>query len=233
MEQAGGVTLYGEDAVVMGDLALHPSLHFRPEPAPAGTQPDTWARMLAVFDGHGLMGKEAARIAADRLMAESTLLIGEMSRGLLARDVEFVKAIERRKFEVLDAHLEQCLRSPTGGTTCSAVQLVRVQSRLFLVSSNVGDSPVLLVDNKTKKVRLISGRHSWDNPEERHKYLQRCASLGLPPREVVYGRINCGGMRMEDLRGGMDEPFLMYKPGTAIIDPAPRDHLCRQVPHQT
>jgi hypothetical protein len=59
--------------------------------------------------------------------------------------------------------------------------------------------------------------------------LTRCSRLGLEAREVVYGRINCGGMRMEDLNGEYEQPFLMYRPGTATVDERTRDHLSRIV----
>ena len=108
------------------------------------------------------------------------------------------------------------------------VQFHAALGKAYLVVSNVGDSPVLLIDNRSGRVQLLTGRHSWDNPEERQRYLDRCAALGLTPRDVVYGRINCGGMRLEDANGG-EEPFRMYLPGTATVDPQTRDHLNRQV----
>jgi hypothetical protein len=40
-------------------------------------------------------------------------------------------------------------------------------------ASNVGDSPILVIQTSTGHVSVLSGRHSWDNPVERQKYLDR------------------------------------------------------------
>jgi serine/threonine protein phosphatase PrpC len=220
----GPVVLYGEDVLAEAELLLPASVD---ADSPAGARPK-WVRAMGVFDGHGLMGKEAARLAAERFIEDMRRSTMQTLGALLAGDVARVKAVEQERFRALDAHLEGELRSPTGGTTASAVQVHAALGKAFLVVSNVGDSPVLLVENRTGRVALLTGRHSWDNPEERQRYLDRCAALGLTPRDVVYGRINCGGMRLEDPEGG-EEPFRMYLPGTATVCARTRDHLNKQV----
>jgi serine/threonine protein phosphatase PrpC len=219
----GPVVVYGEDVLAEAELLLPASVD-----AEAAVLRPKWVRAMGVFDGHGLMGKEAARLAAERFIDDMRRSTMQTLGALLAGDVARVRAVEQERFRALDAHLETALRSPTGGTTCSAVQVHAALGKAFVVVSNVGDSPVLLVENRTGRVALLTGRHSWDNPEERQRYLDRCASLGLTPRDVVYGRINCGGMQLEDADGG-EEPFRMYLPGTATVCTRTRDHLNKQV----
>ena len=218
----GPVVLYGEDVLAEAELLLPSSVdEARPDRA-------KWVRALGVFDGHGMHGKEAARLAAEKFIDDMRRTTMQTLGALLAGDVARVKHIEHERYRLLEAHLEQELRSPTGGTTGTTVQFHTAAGKTFMVVSNVGDSPVLLIDNKTAKVQVLTGRHSWDNPEERQKYLDRCAALGLVPRDVVYGRINCGGMRLEDV-DGLEEPMRMYLPGTAEICVKTREHLCKQV----
>ena len=222
VQMRGSVTLYGEDAVT----ELEPLLPILGDAISMAAE--SWARAFGVFDGHGMNGKEAARLAADKFVNDIGQTTTDTLTALLAGNVARVRAIEMERFQMLDCHLENELKSPTGGTTCSTVQFITAANKSFMVVSNVGDSPVLLINNRTAQVSLLTGRHSWDNPEERQKYLDRCHSLGLTPRDVVYGRINCGGMRMEDA-DGKEEPFRMYLPGTAQVCAKTRDHLCKQV----
>ncbi len=219
----GPVVIYGEDVLAEAELLLPASVD-----ADAPGQRPKWVRAMGVFDGHGLMGKEAARLAAERFIEDMRRSTMQTLGALLAGDVGRVRAVEQERFRALDEHLETELRSPTGGTTCSTVQVLAARGKAYVVVSNVGDSPVLLVENRTGRVALLTGRHSWDNPEERKRYIDRYAALGVAPRDVVYGRINCGGMRLEDADGG-EEPFRMYLPGTATVCARTRDHLNKQV----
>jgi serine/threonine protein phosphatase PrpC len=223
--------MYGEDVLAEAELLLPASvggggaaIEGGREEAPA----PKWVRAMGVFDGHGMHGKEAARVAAERYIDDMRRTTMQTLGGLLAGDVQKVRKVEFERYRMMESHLEKELRSPTGGTTATTVQFLACGGKVWGVVSNVGDSPVLLVENGTGRVKVLTGRHSWDNPEERQKYLERCWGLGVVPREVVYGRINCGGMRMTDARGG-EEPLMMYREGTSEVCVETREWLCKQV----
>ncbi|EKU22197.1 hypothetical protein NGA_0170700 [Nannochloropsis gaditana CCMP526] len=218
----GPLVLYGEDVLAEAELVLPPGEDRGGEGRPQ------WVRVMGVFDGHGLHGKEAARMAAEMFLRDMRRTTMQTLEALLAGDVGGVRRVEEERYRCLEEYLEKELQSPTGGTTGSTVQLLALTGKVFGVVSNVGDSPVLLVETRTGRVQVLTGRHAWDNPEERQRYLARCARMGVMPREVVYGRINCGGMRMTD-RNGTQEPLLMYKPGSSEVCTETRDWLCEQV----
>ena len=230
----GPVVMYGEDVLAEAELLLPASVGSCSSSSNNGggeegrEEAPKWVRAMGVFDGHGMHGKEAARVAAERYIDDMRRTTMQTLGGLLAGDVEKVRRVEFERYRLMEQHLENELRSPTGGTTGTTVQFLACGGKVWGVVSNVGDSPLLLVENGTGRVQVLTGRHSWDNPEERQKYLERCQAQGVVPREVVYGRINCGGMRMTDARGG-EKPLMMYREGTSEVCVETREWLCKQV----
>jgi len=216
VEGAATYHAYGEDMTVKAPIVENTE--------------EKWAWLLAVFDGHGLAAQEAVTMASRVLVEKSLAEAPELLKALDDRDGEKIRRLEYRKFMAME---ESVITQEHigGGTTCSTVELVRLDKRHFMVVSNVGDSPVVMVNNKDGKVSMLSGQHAWDNKEERAKYINRCNQKGLVPREVCYGRINAGGMVMEDLEGRVrgGKPLHMYHPGTADLDVKTRDHLCNLV----
>ncbi|GAB5035324.1 protein phosphatase manganese magnesium aspartate binding site [Nannochloropsis oceanica] len=232
----GPVVVYGEDVLAEAELLLPASVggarvggaEGREGGQVAAVEAPKWVRAMGVFDGHGMHGREAARVAAERYVDDMRRTTMQTLGALMAGDVDKVRKVEFDRYRLMEAHLDKELGSPTGGTTATTVQFLACGGKAWGVVSNVGDSPVLLVDNATGRVQVLTGRHSWDNPEERQKYLDRCQALGVVPREVVYGRINCGGMRMTDAKGG-EEPLMMYREGTSEVCVETREWLCKQV----
>ena len=111
------------------------------------------------------------------------------------------------------------------GTTISLCLILMVRGNRYLISTNAGDSPILLSQSRdTSKVIELSQDHNCDNPIAVEGYLNHLADIRdraseqhrdkLLPRPVYYGRINCpGGIQWSMIKdaGGRPIPIPVYE----------------------
>jgi serine/threonine protein phosphatase PrpC len=111
------------------------------------------------------------------------------------------------------------------GSTLSLLFVMEYDGRVFVVASNVGDSPVLLVDNETGKVLRLHAEHNWDSVKERKVQLQASREAGRDDAVVIYNRFNCdNGTAFRDHRGGRDI-IPMFREGTDEVLEETREHI--------
>jgi len=173
-------TAYGQDRVGVEDIW--------------GTKGEVAAKLLWVNDGHGSLGEKSAAGVADQLCMQYSMpgQLDKIQSALKNSDGALVQQIVEEMYKTTAAYIQKKLGGNEGGTTCSHALLVTVDDQSYVITSNMGDSPVVIVDPKTGTVLETHGVHNWDNLEEYQLYDQRCRALGVPTAQAVYNRFNCG-----------------------------------------
>jgi len=171
------------------------------------------AKLLWVNDGHGTMGETAAAAVSEFLVAQYSMpgQLAEIQCAIKTKDSMQVQRIIEGMYGRTALHLEKTLGfSHEGGTTCSHVLLVEVQGANYVITSNMGDSPVIIVDPTTGKVLQTHGNHNWDNIEEYRLYDKQCREKGAKPSDAVYNRFNCGNGQLPGPNGDC-KPIPIFK----------------------
>jgi serine/threonine protein phosphatase PrpC len=193
--------------------------------------------LLSVCDGHGDTGQTFATAVSAYMTAEYHEILPMLLTGIREQRWDVVYTAVQGVYHNVHLRLRRDLghssSSHQGGTTCSQALVVRQDDgRVFVVSSNVGDSPILLVDPNTGNVMRTSESHTWDNLEEYQKYVDHCKRLGVAPCAAVYSRFNCGNGFIPD-KDGAHEPIPIFAQaadtGEVGVDAANRAHLLGQL----
>ena len=150
--------------------------------------------LFTVADGHGNNGDHHAYVATRLLVRQGLDCLPALRAALSAQDQRLISDLVQQMYE----HTQETMRNhhlfPTllysGGTTMSITFVLRCGSRRYLIGTNVGDSPILWSPTEGV-VKELSTDHSCDNLDAVEQYLRHCRHAGLPPKPVVYGRINC------------------------------------------
>lgn len=181
------------------------------------------AHVLACADGHGMWGKEVSRLVMDYLVEHLTpARLQEVLECVCARQETQVRQCLDAFYTEMDATTTAHVHE---GTTLSLLFVVEYDGRVFVVASNVGDSPVLLVDNETGKVTRLHAEHNWDSVKERRVQLQASREAGRDDAVVIYSRFNCeNGTPFRDHRGGRDV-IPMFREGTDELQEETREHI--------
>lgn len=212
--QIYSITTYGQDTIFYSEnLASHNGMD---------------VQMMMCADGHGRGGEIASRYVARRMARDLCRpgFLSELRAHVLSHGVAPVEMITRF-FHRIDREY-----AGSGGCTTSVVLILTCvnEQRTFLLSMNVGDSPIWIVDTDYHRVYPFYTHHAWDSPTEYAVYLDRCRRLGVEPREVVIGRINCGSFVMRRMDGSAT-PYRIFKDGSAEIDHAEMDEFERAASH--
>lgn len=180
--------------------------------------------IAACADGHGHTGEVVSREVMDGLRSRLTVLwLGEvLGRVMSGGDV-------REPLETLYTDLDASTQSHVhSGTTLSLLLVFGYDGRVVALASNVGDSPVLLVNNETGKVVKLHGEHNWDSVTERRLNLAASRAAGRRDATVVYARFNCGnGRAFRDPWGG-NAIMPMFREGTDEVLEETRRHMMRE-----
>jgi serine/threonine protein phosphatase PrpC len=178
--------------------------------------------MGILADGHG-EGDEApddavrgalALLTATGFMAD---LLGDILDG-----EGFVERMETL-FDRLDH--QTSVRNRYSGTTFSVFLVFRRAGRVFVMSANVGDSPLVMLNHASGKTAILHTEHTWDSLEERRRNTEACLLAGRRVPLVVYSSWNCtGGRSLEDRHGG-HRPLLMYEGDSDRVDEANKRYV--------
>lgn len=174
-------------------------------------------KMMICADGHGRGGNDASRYVVERFVRDFRRP-GFMHRLRVGLDTG------RMPFDMIHRFFERVDKEYrcAGGSTCSVVLVLTYKDRTYLLTCNVGDSPIWLADEG--RLFPLYDDHAWDSAHEYRDYMTRCERMGLVPREVVMGRFNCGGgMIARD--DGTYRPFRLYKDGTVDLNEAELDEF--------
>jgi len=180
-----------------------------------------------IADGHGMMGEDVSRKCVDDL--REGLLMPMRLRVLLdllvAENSDAVREEIRSCFLAIDHAV--CDDVALGGSTLTVWMVLQDHhtGRVFVVTSNVGDSPLLLIRTSCGKVGEMTTRHSWDSIPERRAHNRACLEAGRPVPEVIYARWNTEGRQTIVDTQGRFYPLRMFKGSTDEIDEENRDHI--------
>lgn len=187
--------------------------------------------LLYVLDGHGKAGELAAAEVAKIFCKQYSGKVKLIQEALANKDEDLIKELVEAMYTFAAAHVEKKLGFNTGhhgGTTCSHALLIEVNGQHFVVTSNMGDSPVLIVDPKNGDVTQTSTNHNWDNEAEYNYYDKRCQKKGLPTGIAVYNRYNCGNGALPGPKGD-SAPIPIFKrddkTGRMKVDPDNLDYI--------
>ena len=186
--------------------------------------------MIAIFDGHGDSGAVASREAASALVRWICYFAPRMVIMLLHRQEQEITTSIHGLFQFMDEATLEAVSSHSsscGGATCSIVICLDIGydigyekgNKEFMVTANVGDSPILMINHKTGKTSTVFGDHSWESPKERAHYLNHCMSKRLKPADAIYGRFNCDERKNFRDRDNKYRPLPIFLEGTNQIDP--------------
>jgi serine/threonine protein phosphatase PrpC len=182
-------------------------------------------------DGHGEEGDYASARCLSHLRAH-LLAPSELHTVLdllLAENGEAVREKMRSCF--LAVEKEVCDTIPLGGSTLTVWMVLEDlrSGRIFMVSANVGDSPLLLIRTSDGRVGEMTTMHSWDSIEERRVHNAACIEAGQPIPEVIYARWNTLGHGGIPDAQGKTQPIRMFKGATDEIDEKNRAHVVRTI----
>lgn len=207
----GGGYLFGEDAVWVKTFIGE----------------DFQLTVMMILDGHGQNGEKASssvlRLFRQKIITPEFFELCRQMNPSKEFDVknhliEMFKMVEKEYF------------LPTGGTTVSlALVISSSEDRHYLITANVGDSPIVFLPPDDQRTFLAFQSHSWDEIEERKKYLSYCKQNRLQPREVILGRFNTLSGTPLPREDGTIRPWFIFKKGTAEIDEAVMEEFQRVI----
>jgi hypothetical protein len=190
------------------------------------------AVLLATCDGHGAdehvmtisklvveqyHKKKTADSMVDAVKADDGAALCEKEMALYASIADVVRA----RFQGLQHYVQ-------AGSTAATATIYHLPDKIVVVASNVGDSQVVVTDNKTGRVWVLSRAHNWDDPTVYDDHRKDCDTMGIQPLKVHYGTFNKGGIAFPNPRSP-GKPFLIYKEGTAEIDHETREEVWKMV----
>jgi serine/threonine protein phosphatase PrpC len=187
--------------------------------------------ILCMADGHGTQKGPGTHGHGQNgtIAVQSVHLYRDLTTKKPAMKEEDLFQAEQDKI----ALIEEMTIGHSGGATFSAAVIGVRNSRLFMTTTNLGDSPILLVDNKTGKMIRFSQSHVWENTEEYEHYLAYCRDKEITPMKAIYGTVNVHkeGVRIPHADGSYN-PFPIFLDGTAIVNETIRDYFWRAVSRQ-
>lgn len=150
--------------------------------------------------------------------------IEELRRAIAMRDMPAITHIGNRIFTNMR---DTCAGLDSGSTVTIAILFIERGNR-YVLSMNVGDSPCIIIDNKTGRVIKLSQDHNWDNPIEYLKHCDFRKAKGIEPDKACYHRFNNGGITIID-KDGEEKPFIIYKKDSADIDEDNRNYVWQKI----
>lgn len=188
-------------------------------------------KLLWVNDGHGNLGEKSAAEAAKHLVEQYSLpgKVSEIRGALQQKDDSSVQKIIEDMYKRTSEYLLTALgTSHEGGTTCSHALLIEAGGQFYVVTSNMGDSPVMIVDRNTGEVVHTHGSHNWDNLEEYRLYDRHCQKKGVRTSAAVYNRFNCGNGQLPGPQGDL-APIQIFRrneqTGEMEVDPTNLEYI--------
>lgn len=172
--------------------------------------------VMMVLDGHGQLGDKASR----HVLRSFRHKISSNDFFNVCKNFNEKKQGMMRQYLTKMFHdVEKEYVLPSGGTTVSVSFILSCPDhRHYLITANVGDSPILFLPTDDGNTYMAFRSHSWEEIEERKEYLHYCTARGLTPREVILGRFNTlSGTNIPRMNGDI-RPWFMFKKGTAEID---------------
>jgi serine/threonine protein phosphatase PrpC len=176
--------------------------------------------LLAVADGHGVLGHIHSYIAIRLLAKKMIYLLPIFKRHLsspLTDDKKQILCQNLVEYAYLKIQ-EQMIPGPhchfteldrDSGTTMALALVLTVGNNRYIISSNAGDSQIIWSSDPDKEPTQCSIDHNCDNIDAVRLYLQRLARerskldrsqhdylkrhIDLQPKPIYYSRINCPG----------------------------------------
>jgi len=179
------------------------------------------ASMGIIADGHG-NGDDAPDEAVQNAL---TLFTTECMAELLGDILDGHGFVERMEalFDRLDH--QTSVQNIHSGATFSVFVVFRRAGRVFVMTANVGDSPVVMLNHGTGKTAVLHTEHTWESLEERRRSNEACRRAGRDIPHVVYSSWNCfGGHKMQDRHGG-NRPILMYEGDSDRVSERNKRHV--------
>lgn len=178
-----------------------------------------------IADGHGMEGEKVSRHCNKDLFTR-TEYRDLMDQLLLGKSDE-VRETLRLRFLALDE--EACKLTSTGGSTLSVWMILQdvKEGRIFLVTANVGDSPILLIRASDGRVGEMATMHSWDSIKERRIHNEACKNADQPVPIVIYSRANTNHHETFPDTEGEFKPVPMFVGSSDVVHEANRDHVVR------
>ena len=184
-----------------------------------------------IADGHGAMGEDVSKWCIDFMRKEflTPARLRTLLDLLVVGNSEAVRVEIRACFHALDKRV--CDAVELGGATLTVWVVLQDNrtGRIFVVTSNVGDSPLLLIQTSCGRVGEMTTRHSWDSIQERRVHNKACIEAGVPIPEVIYARWNTEDRQTIPDPQGRFSPIRMFKGSTDEIDEVNRDHVVKMV----
>jgi hypothetical protein len=196
---------------------------------------DLVGKLLWVNDGHGTMGEISAAEVAKHITNQYSLpgIVTAIQHLLEQKDHEAIREIIGRVYKNTAEHMAKVLRNDyDGGTTCSHALVVEAgpNKQYYVISSNMGDSPVMVIDPETGQVVGTNGVHTWDNLHEYRIYDSHCQAKGVPTAPAVYNRFNCGNGNLPGPSGDL-QPIPIFsrnqQTGTIEVDDTNLEYITR------
>jgi hypothetical protein len=190
---------------------------------------DMTALVGIIADGHGQKGEDASKMCIEGL--QRSLLTPTGMRLLIDMLVleESVAVREEIQSCFLSLDKEVCDAIELGGSTLTLFMVLHdhLTNRIFMVTSNVGDSPLLLIRTSDGKVGEMATPHSWDSIKERQVHIKASHQAGRKIPDVIYSRWNTENRRTIVDVHGMFRPVTMFKGATEEIDEINRQHVIK------
>ena len=169
---------------------------------------------MFIHDGHGPQGHHTSFQSMLYFESKYIELITNISNKITSISSEELYDIIQPLYSDTSNYLNQELfKIPDynkGGSTCSHLSLVSNNNRRYLLSSNMGDSPILIINNLTGQVQRFFSDHHWENTAEFQSYVDHCASKDVTPCLPMYGRWNCVKQAEIPDRNGNYKPIPIY-----------------------
>jgi hypothetical protein len=169
---------------------------------------------ICVHDGHGPQGLQASCKSLAYFKPKYKQLLTNLSEtftNLTSDEIySHLQPLYQDTSDYLRKELPKDSSYTKGGTTCSHLSLVSHANRRYLISSNMGDTPILLINNQTGLVTRLYSEHNWENEGEYQCYVKQCVTRNVTPCVPMYGRWNCIGQPEIPDREGNYQPIPIY-----------------------
>ena len=181
--------------------------------------------IIALSDGHGHLrggveyAKYALRLLPSKVMDELDLIKTLWK----VRDYECIKLLMKEIFTDMDSHLRETCpytnKYQSGGATMT-INLkfphIKQPWKMVSITSNIGDSPFVVVDPSRRVVREQTMEWNCDSLEAWKLYAEECIEAGVVPKSAYLNRFNCSpGSRQIDWVAekvnGRNQPIEIFK----------------------
>jgi len=177
--------------------------------------PDVSGMIQIVADGNGANGEVVSLFCAETLLYCLEVCAPLLLHYCLDDDMSSIEKTMKECFLLVD---ERLCTTPgpdayacNSGSTCTALLILVHETRRFVLTSYIGDSPALIVCSDGESKLLTEYEHNPENVQEFRRHVLRMQNAGLEPEPYTLHRVNYQGHpQVEYPAPGHFQPIPLY-----------------------